>query len=1647
MPSQQPPHLLSAPKLTLERDRETIGSPASQDWSMSPSSNNNNNINNNNNNNNNNISGGNSIPSNNNNISINIGNSSANLTPNSSSNTTVITSRNRRDSSAGASATSSAATLVGSYSSPHMNTPLSSHLQSSFQLHTPPMDTEHSTTGTEYTGRTQRPPSTKAQDSLEHRHQGHSAAHHNAQHSQSSTLPSNLSSDYLCTPTPRRRQRTLSSHSRSRSHTPSVQLALANPTLSKSLSSSPVPSRAGSDHDQQAHAKHSFERNVRRYYYQLTVGCQQNHCAYRLCRSNKNSPKMTKDAAAILSIQLAARPRLFFCSNCPTDPIINIPDSPLPSNMGSTNLQHTAMKRCQSLSSSKPMSTKLSNGTSSCRSSPGPASSVEELGISREHRIYEPNEYSKSVPSFSVSQFISPIKNTPMTSTFQPKDDPLVSTLSSPPSLERERGGGTPLFHSLLSVSPFSAMFSPKAQPSISSNRGRMNKSLELCRTHSSSPSQRIKKSVSAGEMPHSHSPRISPPASPVRTGRTTIEGNILKPRRPRSFSPAGQSPPLSPSLNSAVESRNNGGLRICLIPRKDETLQLDPEQNLSTESISLLGDESVGLGYSSRLLHSPASFGLARLYQIQPRNQESPQNSTRRQDRLNKGVKGGKESPTLLPLFGTSRDPDSDGLDSPSSADDEQTRTEFSWKVPEHKQPTQSGQLSAPTATLQPNSPKYQLISRTDYISELNKIRRSSASSINSEGSSSGRHWTMHSQSQSLDDRISSSSSSRRSSISETEESGVALPYLNLSLLRQAIATYNSSKPGSDIRSPQLLICKGFKPTSTGMGIQQFENGAEDDNSEFRYRHGLKSDYEETLEGDHKILSLGDCEISNDIVLQYQTVAAGKPVFPDDEPRGNYEDEDEGEDGRDSMRTDTCQDNIVSLYENAPSPYFGSEAGDSFIRRRVGSPAHSMISSSTYSTEGDSTFLVDSLRSVFSSAVALGSSFLMKDREETGSNISTGTTPGGIDVGGIDLEALRDCYEMMMELKPRTIFAIQVTNSMEILLARLEMEQEASNGDKIWSEQEMRALIILLMNPFLFEQPYQESLLRRILQIFISIRDTDTLTRWLSCLDEEGMAQLVTLFKMYLSAHFSPRPTSPTHPAICAVKALAVLYDANNIGTHREKEKQRRSAIKDAREGKQNVPETSSTISFKYFYSGVMEALKFKDEYQIWRDGWNKSPSERQFSYFNYPFLLSPTSKAHILNLDALTQMSAHYEDACVRHALADHAQQLLPETTTTSAREFQKGIRAGSSPYLVLELSRAHLVEEAFEQITKKHSDLKKPLKVAFVDVGEEGMDQGGVTKEFFQIMVEKVFDSQFGLFKELEEGRSWWFEGTLDGSCRIETTEKETRIRLIEYELVGILVGLALYNGVILGVRFPSVVYRKLLGWEVDLDSFIESFPALGHGLEQMLTWTDGDVYDVFMREFEISYEHLGQVTTLPLKAGGQDIRVTNENREEYVQAYMDNYVHQHIRQEFEAFQKGFDKICGGEAIKLLRPEEMELLLCGNSDVDMHDLEASCLYDDGYNPSHTLIREFWEIVHQDLSPEQHKQLLVFVTGSDRVPIRGLKDLMFVIQRNGPDSDRLPTALTCFSRLLLPEYSSKEKMRERLITAIENSNGFGLV
>ena len=92
-----------------------------------------------------------------------------------------------------------------------------------------------------------------------------------------------------------------------------------------------------------------------------------------------------------------------------------------------------------------------------------------------------------------------------------------------------------------------------------------------------------------------------------------------------------------------------------------------------------------------------------------------------------------------------------------------------------------------------------------------------------------------------------------------------------------------------------------------------------------------------------------------------------------------------------------------------------------------------------------------------------------------------------------------------------------------------------------------------------------------------------------------------------------------------------------------------------------------------------------------------------------------------------------------------------------------------------------------------------------------------------------------------------------------------------------------------------------------------------------------------------------------------------------------------------------------------------------------------------------SSEVIKNFWVVVHSFEEVEK-KKLLKFVTGSDRAPINGLSKMTFIVSRNGPDSDRLPTSHTCFNHLLLPAYEGVEKMREKLTIAIGHTEGFGL-
>ncbi|KAG2179772.1 hypothetical protein INT43_003555 [Umbelopsis isabellina] len=595
-----------------------------------------------------------------------------------------------------------------------------------------------------------------------------------------------------------------------------------------------------------------------------------------------------------------------------------------------------------------------------------------------------------------------------------------------------------------------------------------------------------------------------------------------------------------------------------------------------------------------------------------------------------------------------------------------------------------------------------------------------------------------------------------------------------------------------------------------------------------------------------------------------------------------------------------------------------------------------------------------------------------------------------------------------------------------------------------------------------------------------------------LQSFDEESMSAFIKVCHTFLDDHYhsSPFKLGEDDHVIRSAKALELLYDAN-----------------------QQHPNNPIVPVSTFYNDSLNRILDVKDEYRIWKrvqlvgEGRHSASSivklvgagktntfmnlnesqrrtrlfltttstsvllpfplmhEYQFSIFSYPFLLPPPLKRKILHIDAMAHMSSEYEDACVNHTLVAHAQRLLSDSPKM-VRNLETSLRSATCPYLLLEIHRDHFVEDTWQQITRRWADLKKPLKVRFVGGGEEGMDQGGVQKEFFGVLMEHLIHSPAGLFEVDPDTRSGWISantGVFNETEKSLDIDEETRR---SFEMFGVLMGLAIYNGIILGLQFPKVFWKVLTcastsqlesGQANDracftIEDLEEGWPSLGKGLRQLLEWENDDVEDIFCRSYEISYRMMDKVVSIPLIPDGENTPVTNENRKQFVDDYCRHFMYTWVREPILAIRRGVWSIIGGSAVAMCTADELEVVACGQRDgldgldLDMKELEEVAEYDDGYEHNHTVIRHFWSIVHE-LSPQHKRQLLLFVTASDRVPVGGLKELMFVIQRNGPDSDRLPTALTCFSRLLLPEYSSREKLKDRLLVSIENAKGFGLV
>uniref|UniRef100_A0A8B9HWF7 E3 ubiquitin-protein ligase HACE1 n=1 Tax=Astyanax mexicanus TaxID=7994 RepID=A0A8B9HWF7_ASTMX len=346
------------------------------------------------------------------------------------------------------------------------------------------------------------------------------------------------------------------------------------------------------------------------------------------------------------------------------------------------------------------------------------------------------------------------------------------------------------------------------------------------------------------------------------------------------------------------------------------------------------------------------------------------------------------------------------------------------------------------------------------------------------------------------------------------------------------------------------------------------------------------------------------------------------------------------------------------------------------------------------------------------------------------------------------------------------------------------------------------------------------------------------------------------------------------------------------------------------------------------------------------------------------------------------------------------------------------------------ILLIHRDSIFRSSCEVVSKSTNEkLKQGIAVRFH--GEEGMGQG-VVREWFDILSNEIINPDYALFTQSADGTT--FQPNSNSSVNPD--------HLNYFRFAGQILGLALYHRQLVNIYFTRSFYKHILGIPVNYQDVSSIDPEYAKNLQWIL---DNDISDLGLElTFSVETDVFGAMEEVALKPGGTSIQVTQENKAEYVQLVTELRMTRAIQPQINAFLQGFHTFIPPSLIQLFDEYELELLLSGMPEIDVLDWKRNTEYTSGYDTEEPVIQWFWDVV-ESLTQEERVLLLQFVTGSSRVPHGGFAFIMggsglqkFTIAAVPYTSNLLPTSSTCINMLKLPEYPSKDVLRDRLLVAL---------
>jgi len=376
-------------------------------------------------------------------------------------------------------------------------------------------------------------------------------------------------------------------------------------------------------------------------------------------------------------------------------------------------------------------------------------------------------------------------------------------------------------------------------------------------------------------------------------------------------------------------------------------------------------------------------------------------------------------------------------------------------------------------------------------------------------------------------------------------------------------------------------------------------------------------------------------------------------------------------------------------------------------------------------------------------------------------------------------------------------------------------------------------------------------------------------------------------------------------------------------------------------------------------------------------------------------------------------------------------------------------------------IQIKRASLYKDSMETLNKLGAKLKHKIQVTFINkhgAEEPGIDGGGVFKEFLDDLIKDGFASRND--DESEGGAPPLFSITTklqQLTMNFDLTEDISM--LVHYEFLGRVLGKAVYESILVEPQFCLPFLNQLLGKVNTLEDLKNYDEEYYNNLNKLRHYTEEEI-DSLGLTFELT---VGGTTpnskprTVNLTRSGRSIPVTKKNVFQYSQAVANELLNVLGAHQTRAFLRGFRDLIKVAWVRLFSAKELQKLISGDDSIrgiDVSSLKKSVQYLGGYHESQPYIQAFWDILENELSPEQQRKFLRFMTSCSRQPLLGFSSLepfpaiqQIRLQNNElSKNSRLPTSSTCMNLLKLPNYKDRNLLKEKLLAAVESGAGFEL-